>query len=285
MTKSKKMKESKTLITEQKINLHTESEIDVQDRFKSETYVNTGCSLHLHRIVELYGVKHGHVYVSVRNDKKLLTDGQMAMIGGLECHSFMTEQPAETFYFQTGGMYTEDFLRLYSGKLPAIWLMDAEYNMEFIYPLLEAIQKRGEEMMTLERIGIVNLIYAKIIEHYGTRDFTGFNTSKVEIDTIIQYIYENYQEPLTLEFVANKFGYNPRVLSGKLSKMTGMDFRIFISDIRMQKVIMMCKDKQNGEMSLTEIVTRCGFNCVASFYRAYRRAYNRQFRFNNLPIH
>lgn len=283
MTTRQKSKKSETATL--KSNLHMESEIDVQDRFKSETYVNTGCSLHLHRNIELYGVKRGQVYVSVRNEKKLLTDGQMAMIGGLECHAFMTEQPAETFYFQTGGMYTEDFLRLYTGQLPAIWLLDAAYNMENVYPLLETVQKRGEEMITLERIGIVNLIYAKIIEHYGLREFKGFNTSKVEIDTIIQYIYENYKEPITLESLADRFGYNPRVLSGKLSKTTGMDFRIFISDIRMQKVITMCHDKQNADMALIDIVSRCGFNCVASFYRAYKRAYNRDFKFNNLPIH
>ena len=285
MAKSKKDKRQNISATKKDSNLHMESEIDVQDRFKSETDTNTGCSLHLHRNVELYGVKHGSMNVTVRNEKKILTDGQMAMIGGLECHSFAAEKPMETFFFQIGGMYTEDFLRLYSGKLPAIWMMDAEYNMEFIYPLLETVQRRGETMTTLERIGIVNLIYAKIIEHYGLRNFTGFNTSKVDIDIIIQYIYDNYEEPITLESLANRFGYNPRVLSAKLSKMTGMDFRIFISDIRMQKVILMCHDKQNADMPLIDIVLRCGFNCVASFYRAYKRAYNRNFKFNNLPLH
>ncbi len=284
MTTRQKSKKSETATL--KSNLHMESEIDVQDRFKSEMlHGNTGCALHLHRNVELYGVKHGQMSVTVRNEKKVLTDGQMAMIGGLECHSFGAEKPMDTFFMQIGGMYTEDFLRLYSGKLPAIWLMDAAYNMEFIYPFLETVWQRGETMTTLERIGIVNLIYAKIIEHYGLRNFTGFNSSKVDIDIIIQYIYDNYKEPITLESLANRFGYNPRVLSGKLSKTTGMDFRIFISDIRMQKVITMCHDKQNADMALIDIVSRCGFNCVASFYRAYKRAYNRNFKFNNLPIH
>ena len=162
-------------------------------------------------------------------------------------------------------------------------------SLGMTFPLPEGwqygTQEELAEMITLERIGIVNLIYAKIIEHYGLREFKGFNTSKVEIDTILQYIYENYKEPITLESLADRFGYNPRVLSGKLSKTTGMDFRIFISDIRMQKVITMCHDKQNADMALIDIVSRCGFNCVASFYRAYKRAYNRNFKFNNLPIH
>ena len=81
MTTRQKSKKSETATL--KSNLHMESEIDVQDRFKSEMlHGNTGCALHLHRNVELYGVKHGQMSVTVRNEKKVLTDGQMAMIGG-----------------------------------------------------------------------------------------------------------------------------------------------------------------------------------------------------------
>lgn len=266
-------------------NLHMESEIDVPDRFEYAPCLNTGCSLHSHRIIELYGVTHGSIGFNVRNENKILSDGQMVMVGSLECHSInLIETPVETYYIQVGSQYTEDVLRLYPNKLPPVWLMDAAYNSEFIYPFIATIQQRGKDMSILERIGIVNLIYAKIIERYGVRDFTGFNTGKVELNQIIQYIYDNYTEPITLNSLAHLFGYNPRVLSGKLSKVTGMDLRLFISDVRMQKVIMMCSDKENEGMSLLDIVSRCGFNSVASFYRAYKRAYNKDFLFSNFPI-
>ena len=76
---------------------------------------------------------------------------------------------------------------------------------------------------------------------------------------------------LSLEILADKFGYAPQVLSRKISACIDVDLRVFINDVRAQKVMMMRNDERYKDLSLMEIASRCGFNSVATFYRSYNR--------------
>ena len=99
-----------------------------------------------------------------------------------------------------------------------------------------------------------------------------------KITDIIQYIYDNSDADLNLGILAKKFGYAPQVLSRKISSCIDVDLRVFINDVRAQKVMLMRNDEKYKDLSLMEIASRCGFNSVATFYRSY----NRNFRYSSL---
>ena len=69
------------------------------------------------------------------------------------------------------------------------------------------------------------------------------------------------------------------MLSRKISAYISEDLRAFINDVRIQKVMQMRNDDKYKHLSLLEIASRCGFNSIATFYRAYHR----NFRYNVLP--
>ena len=76
-----------------------EIERDHASRFSAEQYVSNGYYLHFHRNLEIYGVVSGTVLVTIGGQQMTLTDGQIAIIDGLENHSYrMTKNPAETLF-------------------------------------------------------------------------------------------------------------------------------------------------------------------------------------------
>ena len=88
---------------------------------------------------------------------------------------------------------------------------------------------------------------------------------------IVQYIYDHSDEDLNLKSLAQHFCCAPQSLSRKLSKYIKTDLRVFINDVRAQKVMQLMNDDRYNDVSFMELVNRCGFNSISTFYRSYHR--------------
>lgn len=251
---------------------------DVAERFVAERYISDGFYLHFHRNTELYCVCRGEVIVTVNGESRVLTDGQMAIICGLESHAYEVANAADIAYLHIGTKYTEPFKNIYGAKAPPRWLTDSEFNGRELYPIVEKVIKYGKDMIELEALCYGNMLLARAVKHYGLSEKGAMFTGGGIITEIIQYIYDNSDYDLNLETIAKKFGYAPQVLSKKISAYISEDLRAFINDVRVQKVMQMRKDEKFNHLSLLEIASRCGFNSIATFYRAY----NRNFKYNAL---
>jgi transcriptional regulator GlxA family with amidase domain len=122
----------------------------------------------------------------------------------------------------------------------------------------------------------VNFFLDKIIKHYGVTDKTVPNEN---ITNIISYIYKNYKNEISLDILAKEFNYTKTSVSRLISKYLKTDLRKFVNDIRAEQVRTMIKDPKNSNLSIIDIALSCGFDSVATFYRAYKR------RYNELPNH
>lgn len=259
--------------------IKNEIEGDWEKRFVAEQYISKGYYLHFHRNLEIYGVVKGEVIVTIANEKRMLTDGQIAIIDGLENHSYEIDGEAEIFFFNIGTCYLRNFLSLYPNKRLPLWLMDAEYNKVLIEKINEIIGVPQESLLELDRIGIVCRLFSKIIEHYGTVDKRGnFEREQDVVTEIVQYIYEHYSENITLEALSKEFFISPKALSRKLKKRLNIDIRMFINDVRIQQAVQMRDNPKNKDKKLHEIAAMCGFNNMTTFYRSYER----NFKFHKL---
>ena len=77
-----------------------EIEQDDASRFAAIQYVSKGYYLHFHRNLEIYGVVKGKVVVTIGGRREILTDGQIAIVDGLEDHCYEIEDKAEVFFVQ-----------------------------------------------------------------------------------------------------------------------------------------------------------------------------------------
>ena len=255
-----------------------EIEWDDAASFAAVQYVSNGYSLHFHRKLEIYGVVKGRVLVTIAGQQQLLTEGQIAIVDSLDYHSYEIEDTAEVIFFQIGTRYLNHLWSLYPKKRLPYWLMDAQYN-EVIYEQIRQVIQAKEEIPELRRIGIVCQLFSDIIDKYGMVDKTGNVPQNKDIITqVVQYIYDHYNEKITLESLSKQFYVSPKALSKKIKKHVNVDLRVFINDIRVQKAVAMLDDPQNQGKSIHQIAVQCGFSSMATFYRSYER----NFKFREL---
>ena len=98
------------------------------------------------------------------------------------------------------------------------------------------------------------------------------------VTQVVEYIYDHYQEKITLETLSEKFYVSPKALSKKIKKRINGDLRVFVNDIRVQRAMEMWDDPRNYGKSINQIAAQCGFSSMATFYRSYER----NFKFREL---
>lgn len=248
--------------------------IDDPQRFWVKQYMTTGYCLHFHRNLEIYGVVHGKVAVIIDGQQNILTDGQIAIVDCLENHCYEIEDTAEVFYFHIGTQYMTNFYALYPQKRLPHWLMDAEYNQR-IFDQISTLVNATETIPELKRISLVCGMFSDIIEHYGAVDkLANIREHRDIVSQVVQYIYDHYQENITLETLSKQFYLSPKALSKRLKTFINVDLRVFISDIRVQRAVEMMEDPSNRGVPIDQIATMCGFSSMATFYRSYERNYS-----------
>lgn len=255
-----------------------EIERDDASRFSAEQYVSNGYSMHFHRNIEIYGVVKGTVSVSIAGQRASLSDGQIAIIDGLENHCYEIDGEAEVFFFHIGTRYISNLYSLYPKKRLPYWLLDVEYN-RCLYDQIKPLFTNEKPIPELKRIGITCQLFSDIIERYGLIEKNGNVGSNNEIVTeVVQYIYDHYNENITLETLSKVFYISPKALSKKIRKRLNVDLRVFINDIRVQRAVQIRNDPKNKGKTLSEIAAMCGFSNMGTFYRSYER----NFKFSKL---
>lgn len=250
-----------------------EIEQDEATRFAANQYASGGYYLHFHRNMEIYGVIKGKVIVNIAGQKRTLTDGQIAVVDTLESHSYEIDGKAEVFYFHLGTRYLQYLHTVYPKQRLPFWLMDAEYNQVLYERILQVIRAK-EPIPELRRIGITCQFFSDIIEHYGTVEKLGNVTSNSDIIIrVVQYIYDHYSERITLESLSEMFYLSPKALSKRIKNHLNVDLRVFINDVRVQRVVQMMDDPKNQGLSISQLAAQCGFTSMTTFYRSYKRNY------------
>ncbi len=87
-----------------------------------------------------------------------------------------------------------------------------------------------------------------------------------KINTVLNYITENYCNPMSAEMLAEKLGMSLSKFSRFFRKATGNSFTDFVSRIRINKA---CQLLMNTDQYVTNVCYDVGFNNVANFNRRF----------------
>lgn len=248
-----------------------EIEQDFATRFFAVQYNSKGYESHFHRNLEIYGVFNGEVTVTIAGERHTLSNGQMAIINCMEVHEYDMNEEAEIFYFNIGTTYLSTFISQYKNSLLPHWLLDVEYNKK-LYAQISSLFDISDKVLEIRKYGIVNNLFADIIERYGVVDGGYDGKSHEFIEQVIQYIYDHYAEDITLVSLANKFCIDSKLLSKKLSSCIGVDLRMFVNDIRLRKALQMKEDPAMRDVPIKEIIRLCGFKRIGTFYETLKRS-------------
>ena len=102
------------------------------------------------------------------------------------------------------------------------------------------------------------------------QDFVRKNKTLDRLSRITSYMKDNYRNSLSLERVAEEFGYSPTYLSRMFQKYAGITFKDHLQNIRLGHAV---KDLEKGECSITEAAIRNGISGSKALARAFRKKY------------
>ena len=91
---------------------------------------------------------------------------------------------------------------------------------------------------------------------------------RTPIETIVQYVNNNFNESLSLKTLSYKFGLTAAYLGQIFKKHTGESFSVYLNDIRMAQARKLLTDSRLKEY---EVAREIGYTDASYFYRLFKK--------------
>lgn len=230
---------------------------------------------HFHSSIELCRVTKNIAKIVVSGEEIIAHAGEIVVCNPLETHTIFEIKHAEAEVLIISQDLLSEFFAFYPEDNIPHHLKDVKAN-ERIFALLNGIEPSpypNKDLSPLKKKALTSLIMAEIVDTYGTIKKYDYGI----INDIVLYIMQNHCENLSLASCAEKFHYSKNSLSRIFATRVGIDFRVFLNNVRAEHVNQLMSSEQGKSMTIIEMAYACGFNSEATFYRAYKR------RFHTVP--
>ena len=150
--------------------------------------------------------------------------------------------------------YSEEFVRL---KIPAsspIWRLLGIIALEYA-------NKTEDTQKIIKPMAISLAMY---LSSEYRRQHLPINSSP--IDKILEHI-DTHAESVTLQSLANHFGYHPVYVSRLLPQKTGKTFSVLLLEARMHRAKLLLR---HTDLSIEKIAAMLGYSNSSNFYKAFK---------------
>ncbi len=134
-------------------------------------------------------------------------------------------------------------------------------------------ESNAEELASIDaKFGSkINLASLEEIAHSLCKLNTSNSTDDQLIDTIKNYITENYNDPsIGLSKISDEFNISESYFSHMFKEKTGENFSVYLENIRMKEAERLIKET---DTSLNEMYIAVGYNNANSFRRAFKKRF------------
>ena len=240
---------------------------------------------HTHNFYEVYIFLNGYVKVSVEDKIYEVKYGDILLIPPYTIHQLLPATPDTDFEYRRIYMYfTEPCLSSFDFNGESLldpiqqaaknkqYLLSVEkddfdhiYQAMFLLFRSKKTEYYGKEMLNRSRIiEIITLLNKNILMKQKPHKTTHITPV---IDDVFVYINHHYQEPLSLDFLANKFLVNKYTLSKMFKKQLMLSVHEYITIKRINTAKLLIKQGAYP----TKIYPEVGFSDYSSFYRAFKK--------------
>ena len=171
----------------------------------------------------------------------------------------------------------KDFFDTKEMKPISLLLKKAIYGIKFIdlpksvTKKIENISKLTQFEKTLEILHILNsLAIHKDYEILSSEGYIKtFNVTKnVTLDNTYEYIFENFNKPISLEDVANVANMNPASFSRYFKRVNQKTFSRYLNEVR---IGFACNQLIEQKGNISSICYDSGFNNISNFNRQFKK--------------
>lgn len=229
---------------------------------------------HWHRSVEIFAVLEGHLEFYINEEDTHLESGDFIIVNSNEIHSIQAKDVNRTVVLQIPlkvfeKYYTDhQFICFTHGERA----QDAQV-LELIKEMYEVYGKKQNGYELKVQSNFYMLIYLMVTQYRKTEVSAEIirrrkNLSKLSV--ITNYIKDNYTKEMSLEGLAEIFGYSPAYLSRMFQKYAGTNYKAYLQSVRVEYAF---RELRNTSRSISEIAENNGFADNRAFSKAFRKKY------------
>lgn len=226
------------------------------------------CPNHFHRKIELVYVLEGDKIIYCDGKKYLLKPNQIFVADSYAMHSYEENKEGKQIIIVLPNHLLKDFYLLYSEKKFAKCVIKNTEKCKQLKPLFMALVNKSTNALICQ--GSVDLLMGQLVDELKLENRDS-NYNQNFIEEVLAYISENYKENITLESLAEKFGYSKYYFSRLFNNALNTNINSYISMIRLQAVIRRLRD---SNCNVSTAAFEAGFSSMQTFYRELKKNYD-----------
>ena len=234
----------------------------------AQLQLDARCKLHFHRAYEFAYALSGQTFYSVEGDEFTVESDNIVYIHKFYRHISRNLTPNQRYVIAVPDNFSYDLSSFLEKSPPPSLMRDKEFNRT-LRPYFEQILNTSPDTPDLLTNGLLNVIIGHLNAHYGTVNVKKEDKNVSLIVEILCYIDKHAADGLTLDGVAQHFGYNSSYFSRLFSKCVGMPFNEYVNLAKLNLFDKLSKSKDHK--SITELIYASGFQSTATFYRVYEK--------------
>ncbi|HEL6768339.1 TPA: helix-turn-helix transcriptional regulator [Listeria monocytogenes] len=268
---------------------------ELNKAFPFRSFINEGEVLvypHWHKEIEIIYALKGSLNLGVNDMPIQLKEGEIQVINGGDVHYFLASPSSERIVIQfdlslfqeemqmDGQMQTLREMLIEMAHLSREWPEETVAKMQSLIMNIHS-ESSGEKpgkhyILKADLLAIIGLIYREIPQIKTQPDSVISEDAVLKsqetlhkLDQIFSYVEKHYQEPVSLQEVADYTGFSTYYFTKFFKRNTGMTFVTFLNDYRLNKAKWMLL---NEAFPVTEVAELAGFSSVKTFHHAFKRA-------------
>jgi AraC-like DNA-binding protein len=243
-------------------------------------YENISFLAHWHQEIELIYVRLGTAKFCINDDEFTAKKGDLIVVdtedfhysASYECQNhldFITFNPSviSQRYHHAHFLHplvTAEMLRQYH------LADDTDHLFDSVRTELQEQQPYYQDIvsaMLREYIYRLRRCHPRKDESADGSDSGRYSDSFHDMQNLLMYIDEHYNEDISLSFAAEMMNFSESHFSRVFKKMTGINFVTYLNAVRIEQAADMLK---NTHAKVTDIALSCGFGNVRSFNRTFK---------------
>ena len=229
---------------------------------------------HWHQSIEIFAVFQGDLVFYLNDLELRLKSGDFILVNSNEIHAIYSPEPNQVVVIQIplnalSHYFTADQYLCFTHEARET---DTQV-MGLIREMFTAYKKRGIGYDMLVKSRYYMLLYLLVSSYRELEvsdELLRQNRKLNKLTPITNYMKEHYQEELSLETLAEKFGYAPAYLSRMFQKYAGINYKDYLQSVRVKYAL---AELNRGECTVSEAALKHGFSDSRAFAKVFQKKY------------
>lgn len=238
--------------------------------------------IHWHESIELLMVIKGNVNVTIESGTYTVREKEIEIINLEEAHRIYSENDNKVLVFHIDPNFFQKYyddiknMFFYTDTSDYDTQRDEKYQIlrKYLAIMMCEVVQKGDDYDEYIEETLIELLYHLINNfHYLTYEKEELRDNDEQLERyhrIAKYIYNNYNNKISLQDIAKKEFLSTHYLSHEIKNTMGLNFKDFVNLARVEEALKLLLDT---DMTITEISAEVGFSHTRYFNKNFKKHY------------